>query len=346
MKGIVVEINEKTAVVMTDDGIFSKIRNQNYEIGQTITVKKWITAGSRFAAGAAGLAAAIVLCTIGSYAYYTPTDYVSMDINPSIAYTVNRFDRILDTKALNDDGKEILSELNLNNKKIDDALKETLDRLATSGYLGEDQGGDIVITTSNERRIEAEEMAAELEEEVRAYLKHHGEIKGDVKSEVVETRRVEEAKKLGVSPGKLNLVDELQSSTSGAINRSEWLFMPVKEINQEIKKNRKALKEREGFSENPDESGLRNNPNENNDDNKHKGNNLKETWVNEEQDNGEKDEGRFESDENSGNEHRDGEGIDNKKANKKANDKDKAGSKRNSRNNNSSKGKNNGNGVD
>jgi hypothetical protein len=41
------------------------------------------------------MAAALALFTTGHNAYYTPTDYVSMDVNPSVEYSVNRFDRIL-----------------------------------------------------------------------------------------------------------------------------------------------------------------------------------------------------------------------------------------------------------
>ena len=53
--------------------------------------------------------------------------------------------------------------------------------------------------------------------------------------------RVEEARKLGTTPGKLNLVQKLQESVSDptAINTEEWLNKPVKDIMKEIKANRK-----------------------------------------------------------------------------------------------------------
>ncbi|HVI42480.1 MAG TPA: anti-sigma factor domain-containing protein, partial [Anaerovoracaceae bacterium] len=118
MKGIVVENNNKDAVILTDDGLFSKVKNNKYEVGQTIDIKENKRTGSKLIAGAASMVAALAVCTVGAFAYYTPTDYVSLDVNPSVEYSVNVFDRILDVKAVNDDGEEILSSLDLNNMTI------------------------------------------------------------------------------------------------------------------------------------------------------------------------------------------------------------------------------------
>ncbi len=243
MKGIVVEIDNNNAVILADDGLFTKIRNHDYEIGQTINIKEIRRSGARMIAGIAGMVAAIAVCTAGGFAYFTPTDYVSLDVNPSVEYSVNVFDRILDVKAVNDDGKAILSSLDLNNMTIEDAVKATLDRLIADGYITDDPNGGVVITTSNEELEEAEQLAAELEEEIQAYLDSREGIYVDVEAEAVGLERVSEARELGVTPGKLNLVEKLQKSTNGAIERGEWLTMPVKEINKAIKENRKLEKE-------------------------------------------------------------------------------------------------------
>lgn len=243
MRGIVVEINQNDAVVLTDAGIFEKIRDKQYEIGQTITIRENRKAVSRWVAGAAGMVAAAAVCTIGTFAYYTPTDYVSLDVNPSIEYSVNLFDRILSVNAQNDDGEEILSDLDLKNKLIEEGVKETLDQLIIDGYLTDAPDSGVVITTSNDKQDEAEQLAAELEQEVVAYLDGRDDVAAEVKAEAVRPERVQEAKELGVTPGKLNLVDRLQESTSGAIDKEDWLTRPVKEINKAIKENRRKFPE-------------------------------------------------------------------------------------------------------
>lgn len=251
MKGIVIDINNKDAIILADDGLFTKVKNINYEIGQAIKIKENRKTGAKLIAGAAGMVAALAVCTIGAFAYYTPTDYVSLDVNPSVEYSINMFDRILDVKAVNDDGEEILSSLDLNNMTIGAAVKETLDKLMDDGYLTDDPNGGVVITTSNDELGEAEQLAAELEQEIQAYLDSREGVVAEVDAEAVGLERVQEARELGVTPGKLNLVEKLQTSTSGAINKEEWLNMPVKDINKAIKENRKQEKEkaREAFEE-------------------------------------------------------------------------------------------------
>ncbi len=251
MKGIVVDINNKDAIILADDGLFTKVKNINYEIGQAIKIKESRKTGSKLIAGAASMVAALAVCTIGAVAYYTPTDYVSLDVNPSVEYSINMFDRILDVKAVNDDGEEILSSLDLNNMTIGAAVKETLDKLMDDGYLTDDPNGGVVITTSNDEFGEAEQLAAELEQEIQTYLDSREGIVAEVDAQAVGLERVQEARELGVTPGKLNLVEKLQGSTSGAINKEEWLNMPVKEINKAIKENRIQDKEmaREAFDE-------------------------------------------------------------------------------------------------
>jgi len=243
MKGIIVEINRNHAAILSDDGMITKVKNDNYEIGQVISIKKSKKFGSKFIAGAATLVAAAAICTIGGYAYYTPTDYVSLDVNPSIEYSVNVFDRILDVTAVNDDGKEILTSLSLENKTIQDALKETIDQLIADGFLSNDPNAGVIITTSNKDMDQAEELAEDLQDQVQDYIDDNTEITADVQAEAVGLARVKEAKAMGVTPGKLNLVEKLQASTSGAIDVEEWLDKPGKEINKVIKENRKLEKD-------------------------------------------------------------------------------------------------------
>ena len=250
MKGIVIDVMNKDAVILSDDGLFKKIKNKNYEIGQTLQLTENVEsasnrpalrgwkAGPRLVNAAASIAAVMVMGTIGAFAYYTPTDYVSLDVNPSIEYSVNMFERILDAKAVNEDGEEILADLNLKHKDVNEALRETLDQLKSEGYLEPDEDSGVVIATSNNELIEAEKLAKELKQNVRTYLNTQEGVDAKVTVRAVSPAKVKEAESLGVSAGKLCMVEKLQASTRGAIDRDEWLSMPVKDINKAIKENR------------------------------------------------------------------------------------------------------------
>ena len=133
MRAVVTQIQGKFAAILSEDGRIEKITNKNYVIGQVIEMKENVKAKKHIAAWVAS-AAAIVLVALGgtAYAYYSPYYYVSLDVNPSIEYTLNRFDRVLTAKAVNEDGTEILKEVdlkNLSNHTIDDAAIRRIFRI-------------------------------------------------------------------------------------------------------------------------------------------------------------------------------------------------------------------------
>jgi len=189
-------------------------------------------------------AAALVIISVGTWAYASPYSYVSLDVNPSIEFTVNRFDRVLRVKAVNDDGEEILQEISLEdleNQTIEDAIISTVAQISEAGYFNGDIEGGIVIATSGKDEEKAEELAQELLLSVENEIIENGD-EVIVEAFSVGLERVEEARALGVTPGKLNLVEKLQASATdpSTIDLEEWLTMPVKDIMRATKDNRKV----------------------------------------------------------------------------------------------------------
>lgn len=243
MKAVVTEIKNGCCAVLLENGQIKMIENDHYVTGQVIDMRKkaskktitmWISA-----------AAVFVLAAIGGlfvFAEKAPATYVSLDVNPSIEFTLNRFDKVLSAKAVNDDGAEIIKAVNLNNlcnKTIDDAIKTTVSEIKAEGYFNYEDSG-IVITTSASDLKKSTELADKLKSDASA-------VAGDnvsVEAQGVGKERVEEARKLGTTPGKLNLVEKLQATTADPDNfdKSAWLDKPVKEIMKEIKANKKADK--------------------------------------------------------------------------------------------------------
>ena len=91
----------------------------------------------------------VVLLSIGSWAYASPYTFVSLDVNPSIEFTLNRFNRVIDVKAINDDGSEILVSLknDIMNNSIDDAVAETVEKIKENGYF---DNADFIFTLNQE----------------------------------------------------------------------------------------------------------------------------------------------------------------------------------------------------
>ena len=195
----------------------------------------------------AGTAAAIGIIFTGFWAYSSPYYYVSLDVNPSIEFTLNRFDRVLSVKGANDDGEEILKEIDLNELEytsVENAINKTVEQISENGYFTEDEESNIVITASSKDSEESEALAKELEQSITEDLTENEELpeKVAINAQSVGRERVEEARELGVTPGKLNLVQKLQASAQDpeSIILEEWLDKPVKDIMKAIKANRKG----------------------------------------------------------------------------------------------------------
>ncbi|WP_077611760.1 anti-sigma-I factor RsgI family protein [Clostridium sp. Marseille-P2415] len=289
MKSVVVEIKGRFAAVLSDDGSIKKIKNKNYAVGQEIQITETVSPGKipgllirqredgikmknlKKSVLCTVCVAVMLLCSgVGVWAYETPYSYVSLDVNPSIEYTLNRFKRVIRVYAVNDDGQAILNEIgisDLNHKSIEDAIMATVRQISKKGYFtggnaspvtataseaAEDShtgeapandsvkymAGGIVITVSSGNAELADEFVIEIREAVSEFVNENVEV--EVSS--VGLERVEEARELGVTPGKLNLVKKLRAGASDpeSIVIEEWLNKPVKDIMKEIKKNRKA----------------------------------------------------------------------------------------------------------
>ena len=110
------------------------------------------TKGGRIAAIAACLA--LVACLIaGAVDFLRPVAYVGIDVNPSVELTLNRFDIVVGTCALNDDGQRALDEAPCMWRAFDDAARE-LDG-AMRAIAGEGAVVEVSIDCDNENRYTA-----------------------------------------------------------------------------------------------------------------------------------------------------------------------------------------------
>lgn len=193
MRAVVVEIKGKQAAVLKTDGTFDKIPNKGYQVGDTIEVgsNSRIIAFSNRATRLVAAAAAVLLLVSGGVGYNTMAvqaySYVSVDVNPSIEYAVNRLNRVVDVEALNEDAASIVSELKaegIKNKTLSEAMEMTGDLLNDSGYISEEEDYILVNVTGGDEKHKAalEQQAQAASEKFR---------RGDDVFEISESTREE-----------------------------------------------------------------------------------------------------------------------------------------------------------
>ncbi len=115
MKALVLEIRNGEAAVLREDGVVEKVRRK-CAVGETIELTASVRGlSARRYRGIAAVAAAAVLVfsSFSVYAYQNllPYSYVSLDVNPSIEFTLNYRNRILDISSLNEDAEELVRSL-------------------------------------------------------------------------------------------------------------------------------------------------------------------------------------------------------------------------------------------
>ncbi len=245
MKGIVVDFDGNYIIVANSKGDFKRIYN-NYpgcQIGDEITIKESRTAflepmlSSAFAKRALAVAACFLIMIIGSYGVYgyvSPVTYVTVDINPSVEFSINRYDLVLKAYGLNDKGNSIVGDgREYKNMKLDAALNLLLVRAAEFNYLNKDTN-TVMLTASNVKDSISPNIQKQLEEiskngfQAETANTSGGEIKTEdveaknnnaaesAKSDldiIVESTTFEKhqaAKKLNISQGKLVLYDKLK----------------------------------------------------------------------------------------------------------------------------------------
>lgn len=110
------------------------------------------TKGGRIAAIAACLA--LVACLIGGAVdFLRPVAYVGIDVNPSVELTLNRFNIVVGTHALNDDGQRALDEASCMWRAFNDAARD-LDG-AMRAIAGEGAVVEVSIDCDNESHYAA-----------------------------------------------------------------------------------------------------------------------------------------------------------------------------------------------
>ncbi|MEG2116992.1 MAG: hypothetical protein RRZ69_04865, partial [Clostridia bacterium] len=83
---------------------------------------------------------------------------LNFDINPSIEIGANDKDIVVYAKGLNDDGKKVLSNINLENKDVNVAVKELFVALDNNGYIQSNKENAVTVAILNENQAKTQQI--------------------------------------------------------------------------------------------------------------------------------------------------------------------------------------------
>lgn len=106
----------------------------------------------RLAVSATACVLALILGVVGYAVYFTPVSVISIDVNSSVELAVNRFDTVIGTSAYNDEGKELLSRINVRFKNYNEAVNRVLSDESIEAYIKDEQVVCITVIDENEAK--------------------------------------------------------------------------------------------------------------------------------------------------------------------------------------------------
>lgn len=187
-------------------------------------------------AAAACLALALVLVGGGGgYYYYTANNavasLVSLDVNPSIQLEVNKNEKVLSATPMNDDGAEILADMDLKGTPADVAMYAIIGSLLQHGYVDE-LANSILITVEDDDQARGEKLQQELTAQADAALEN-AQVSGAVLAQTLQhTEELsQKAQEYGISTGKAALIMAIVEGSNNTKTFEELVGLSINELN-------------------------------------------------------------------------------------------------------------------
>lgn len=272
------EINGKYAIVMGKNGSFKKVKSEKgWKQGDVVFFnKKSRMAVFQWVGAAAACFILFMFSMFGYGFYYNSETVISVDVNPSIELVVNRWNRVIDAEAYNQEGEEVLSKIKLNNKSIDEAICLLLSN-GLENYI--EDNTNILCTVQTESKKGTLGIKEKIRDSFASCLKGFQD-NYDLEIYGVDAELMKNAHAHRTTAGKYMTIMQLKEVMPEA-DVDEYSHCTVEEIREEIK--RCNLDEKEEIKENTEEKDVEdrkkeeniNEDNDTNDSNKNQGNNGK-----------------------------------------------------------------------
>ncbi|MGV3464541.1 MAG: anti-sigma factor domain-containing protein [Heyndrickxia sp.] len=252
-KGVILEIKKKYLVMLTPEGEFLKGTkpHDNLQIGEEISFDPYLNklhfplVPAPAKIGSLAVVSVLIICALlfnvsnqnKAYAY------VSIDANPSVELVLNKNLQVIRAKALNQDGKKVLSKVNVEGKQdFEYIAKQVLLKSKSLGYI--DDNSNVVIASVIKNQQE-EKSNKRLEKKVQELAPVAKNFNASIKVVNASMDERKDALKSGVSTGKYVVekqkAKQVESDSTGNIpaNTAKQKVEVPKNKNQELipKKN-------------------------------------------------------------------------------------------------------------
>ncbi len=168
--------------------------------------KKWLVASL-------ATAASLVAISIAGFSiyssYYAVQTTVLLDVNPSISFTANSKDKVVEASALNADAQTILNDMNLSGTDLNIALNAVLGAMLREGYITQD-ANSVLLSVNSQDAAHGIQLQDSLTADIQNVLGQAG-VEPSVLSQTVPVDETlsAQAQANNISTGKAQLIEQL-----------------------------------------------------------------------------------------------------------------------------------------
>lgn len=216
-KGIIMQVSDSYAIVMTPDRQFRRVPvHAGMTIGQEIEIPKeeprFKIAWRKFAMVAASLALAVGLWQASVFLQPEQVSaYVALDINPSLELSINKDKEVLQVTPLNEDAETLIKNLKLKGKSVEEAVNDVAIEATKLGYIKPQVEILVTAADAGDSTVDLKALEQTVMQTMQVSLRERG-IASNVGGVLVTQKEREEAKRLGLTPGKYALYVQAQAS--------------------------------------------------------------------------------------------------------------------------------------
>ena len=207
--GVVLTIENNRAVIMRTGGKFLSVdARPDWKKGDVVSVRdnRIPVVGTMYAVAACLL---LFIFGAGGYrAYNIEISTISLDVNPSIAMSLNRYDRIIDATGYNDESLAVLDSVSLKHKTYTEAIRTLLVSEPLSSRINSEHGALVKVAVHSDIEEKNQQIVSALSAE--AELRPDERYGRFVDFEIVSREVVDEARENGMTPGKYTEVLEIR----------------------------------------------------------------------------------------------------------------------------------------
>ncbi len=237
MKGIIIEKNIDSYVLLLSDGDFKTVESAtDLDIGSVVSGNGIIGTSSLYAKRIALMVASFLLVIaigIGVYAWESPVQYISIDINPSVELSINCFYRIISVNSPDDEGKRLVESISIQTQSYENGINEIISSAKNLGYIN-DKDNVLISLSSKDEKFNERTQATILEK-----------VSENVKVMTFDTEAYYMSAKSGISPGKNTIIEEVLASGAD-LSKEDLAEEPVQDLIKRLDDSKKGSMMAEG----------------------------------------------------------------------------------------------------